>query len=582
MPVFKTDLISTDPVAVTATEIFALGESTGGTNLIRNLKTATATTSAFTGTGTPVTFGSDADGDFMQIAADGQRAITTNVARSTGSFSTLFVFKSNGVPSAGVKDAMKLRVGSNTIYESIKIDTSVLYSEHGNGGWGWAGGGTKLTGGALAAVCYVFDEALDTCVAYFSDGTSLSTAVTNPNQYGFPGGFVDFFGQWSRKDYLFARWNVALTPAQAQAKANAKGNDMRVAAVAAVPNAPIDLVFSAVTNNSITVQITPSATGSAGTGYKLQKRIVGAGSYDAAIVQAGDTFVVSGLAANTEYEFVGITTNSTGDSLNGPSETQGTLNPAIGGGGTLGPTAGISAVTGVVVTPAAITVAPNSSTPFTAIVQGLNSPSQTVAWSAPGGGSVSGSNFIAPALPGIAYKMRATSVQDGAYFADATIAVATNQTLALSPSTVKRLPAGTTATFTATLNGLPESGTYTITKGAGSISASGVFTAADIYGSVEIQFTSGSTGQKLTAQILEVTKDMDDISLESIANVDGIVTGQISFTGGASGRVKVTLLAGQDQPQEMIFGPGSVVPIYWNHGIKTQSVKVKVVGLPAV
>ena len=105
--------------------------------------------------------------------------------------------------------------------------------------------------------------------------------------------------------------------------------------VAAVPNAPIDLVFSGVTASAATVTVTPSTAGNAATGYKLYKKVNGAGSWDVPISQASPTFSIAGLTANTLYDFYAVAFNGLGDSSAGATESQGTLNPATAGGGDL-------------------------------------------------------------------------------------------------------------------------------------------------------------------------------------------------------------------------------------------------------
>jgi Bacterial Ig-like domain (group 2) len=106
------------------------------------------------------------------------------------------------------------------------------------------------------------------------------------------------------------------------------------------------------------------------------------------------------------------------------------------GGGTL-PTGGggTSTVTGVTISPASISIATGATQQFSATVQGANSPSQAVTWSAPIGGSADPSGiYTAPGTPGNAYTMRATSVQDPSVFAEATITV--TQPLVGIPSTI--------------------------------------------------------------------------------------------------------------------------------------------------
>jgi hypothetical protein len=85
---------------------------------------------------------------------------------------------------------------------------------------------------------------------------------------------------------------------------------------------------------------------------------------------------------------------------------------------------GVVTVTSITISPTSASLAPGATQQFAATVQGTNSPSQAVTWSAPVGGSVNSSGvFTAPNTVGNAYKMRATSVQDPSVFSEATITV---------------------------------------------------------------------------------------------------------------------------------------------------------------
>lgn len=117
-------------------------------------------------------------------------------------------------------------------------------------------------------------------------------------------------------------------------------------------------------------------------------------------------------------------------------------------------------------------------------------------------------------------------------------------------------------------------------SGSGSIDSNGLLTVGSLSGPIVVRATpSADTLQSITATVLQVTKDMDDTSIQTQSYKNGIYTAEFLFNSGP-GRVKVTALYG-GVSQERIFGPGMVVPVAWNLGIQSQEVRFSVIGLPA-
>lgn len=145
-----------------------------------------------------------------------------------------------------------------------------------------------------------------------------------------------------------------------------------------------------------------------------------------------------------------------------------------------------SNVTGVTISPSSVTVSGGSTQQFTAMVQG-NNPSQSVSWTKTSGvGSVSSSGlYTAPASTSSAQStvIRATSVQDSTYFAEAPITVpavvpgSTVTGVAVTPSGVTVAGGGTVDFDWVVLGTNGPSQAATVTTNLGVINSAGVLTA---------------------------------------------------------------------------------------------------------
>jgi hypothetical protein len=222
--------------------------------------------------------------------------------------------------------------------------------------------------------------------------------------------------------------------------------------IAAAAAAPTLGAVTNLTNTSCTIALTDNSTTE--TGFRVYASTAGSGGPFTALTPDyaanASSVAVTGLIGSESYHFIARSLVGSVESANsnviGPFITAATFN---GGGGTVDIPLGSSTVTGVTVSPTTATVAAGSTTAFSATVQGANVPSQSVTWSAPVGGSVIGSNFIAPNAIGSAFKMRATSIQDAGFFAEATITV----TDGVAP----------TGSLSVTPNPLTTAGTLTLT-----------------------------------------------------------------------------------------------------------------------
>lgn len=166
------------------------------------------------------------------------------------------------------------------------------------------------------------------------------------------------------------------------------------------------------------------------------------------------------------------------------------------------------------------------------------------------------------------------------YVSVSVTSVSTVGSFSIVPSGLKRLNENGTYQFLgkAVIGGVTTNPacTWTVLSGDASISSAGLLTAGSSYGAIKIQ--ASYSGFTATATIDDVTKDMDDDSLQSLACSDGIITGTISFSTG-TGNVRIRATYG-GTTIEKTFGPGASVPIYWDTGIKSQKVTFLATGLP--
>ena len=170
------------------------------------------------------------------------------------------------------------------------------------------------------------------------------------------------------------------------------------------------------------------------TGFKVQyrSRVNGAAALGTYANASGSPVAPNAVAltivdAATQGQLVQIrvaSSNSAGDSIWLESVETWMPNTGVGGGPVPESPPPASTVTSVTISPTTASLAPGATQQFAATVQGANSPSQAVTWSAPAGGTANSSGvYTAPGTPGNAYKMRATSVQDSNVFAEANITV---------------------------------------------------------------------------------------------------------------------------------------------------------------
>ncbi len=158
---------------------------------------------------------------------------------------------------------------------------------------------------------------------------------------------------------------------------------------------------------------------------------------------------------------------------------------------------GSGAVTSVTVTPASASLATGGTQQFTAAVNGTESPSQVVTWTAVRGAISNSGFYTAPATSG-ADTVIATSAQDHSKAGVATLAVGGTSTVtavAVTPSTAT-LATGGTQQFTAAVTGTggpSQSVIWTANRGA--VTSAGLYTApasagADIVTARSVQDTS--------------------------------------------------------------------------------------------
>ncbi len=146
----------------------------------------------------------------------------------------------------------------------------------------------------------------------------------------------------------------------------------------------------------------------------------------------------------------------------------------------------VATVTSVVVTPSSVSVAGGSTQQFNHVVNGANSPSQSVTWVKTGGGTLSPSGlFTAPAATGVAQTITvtATSTLDSTKSGSATITIPafilpTVSLVEISPVNPV-IEGGDTQQFVATVVGtnFPSQGVTWSVTGGGNISSAGLFTA---------------------------------------------------------------------------------------------------------
>ncbi|HEX2950038.1 MAG TPA: hypothetical protein VHV83_10830 [Armatimonadota bacterium] len=156
------------------------------------------------------------------------------------------------------------------------------------------------------------------------------------------------------------------------------------------------------------------------------------------------------------------------------------------------------AVTGVTLDTNSITLSPNGTHQFTAIVSATGSASTDVTWSITEGSSgesiTQGGFYTAPSTTGV-YHVKATSTFDPTKYASATITVSTNQSgdisVTVSPqyATVSH---NNTKQFTATVNGTTDQQvTWRLVESScGQITADGVYIPPDIPGTFHIKAIS--------------------------------------------------------------------------------------------
>lgn len=154
--------------------------------------------------------------------------------------------------------------------------------------------------------------------------------------------------------------------------------------------------------------------------------------------------------------------------------------------------------------------------------------------------------------------------------------------ISISPASVERAMQGAAVQFnaSASIGGaspVPAVATWSVMSGDASINSSGLLTVGSSSGVITVR--ASALGAEAFATINQVTKDMDDTSIQSLRYVNGVLTGEILFTSGP-GRVKITATYGGTS-QEKIFGPGTSVPIAWNIGVQVQELRWFVIGLPA-
>lgn len=145
-----------------------------------------------------------------------------------------------------------------------------------------------------------------------------------------------------------------------------------------------------------------------------------------------------------------------------------------GGGGTVS----TGAFKGISVTPASVSLKPNESFQFTAVVDGGE---QAVVWSLPGLGATSTGSFLEPGkykapISSGSYTVRASLSSDSAKYADATVNVDSGYVVNIGSSGGSNVAYGSTKSFTATVTGA-SSNEVTWSAILGTVSASGVYTA---------------------------------------------------------------------------------------------------------
>ena len=213
-------------------------------------------------------------------------------------------------------------------------------------------------------------------------------------------------------------------------------------------------VIVAGTATDTTAQVNSSTDASGGVAplaYSWSYRVSGVGSYATVIGAAASTLTLSGLAASTTYQVIRRVTDNAGTTADSATITV-TTSAQSGGG---------SSVTGVSLTPTAVTLLVDASQVFTATVNGVGSPSQGVTWSVDGTGTgtiTSGGAYTAPSAAGV-YTVRATSQADTSKSGTATVTVVASGTgqggnlVVREPLKVRQVGAAATADDPYTISG---------------------------------------------------------------------------------------------------------------------------------
>ncbi len=208
-----------------------------------------------------------------------------------------------------------------------------------------------------------------------------------------------------------------------------------------------------------------------------------------------------------------------------------------------------STVTGVTIAPTTAT----GSTTFSGSVQGIGSPSQSLTFTKISGpGSLSGSAYTAPAATGSTQTavVRATSVQDSSYWAEATITIAavgsTITGISISPTTATGAIA-----FTKTVTGtgaFSSAATFSKISGGGSIDPStGAFTPPAQTGSIQTILVRVTSTQD-PSWYAEATITIAAASTPTVTSMT-ITPGAVTVASGASQTFAVTANGTNNPPQ---------------------------------
>jgi hypothetical protein len=353
---------------------------------------------------------------------------------------------------------------------------------------------------------------IDTSVVYKDAAASASTfagaslTTTNPNDYLSCFWISDAAGvTWTENGQGFTIANQSITGA----------NSYRIVSSTGTYNDAVTTSGATLAASVIVALKAASVSVAQGGTQQFTATVTGTGSYSSAVTWSASVGSITSDGLFTAPGS-GASATITATSVQDNTKSMSTVVTLTGG----------STVTSVTVSPNPVSVALNGTQAFTATVNGTNSPSQSVTWSA-SVGSFTGNVYTAPSS-GASATITATSVQDntksGTSAVTLTSGASTVTSVTVSPS-IPTVYYSTTQNFTATVAGTNSpSQSVTWSASVGSItSPGGVFTAPASGASATITATSVQDNTKSGTATATLTSAPAGISVKTYgAYGDGI------------------------------------------------------------